>query len=113
MPPTPYINGSNARELGLKSAEARRQRKAELEQLKNEASPDQLYTVQRVAEVREQIRAFNEKLNQEDDPMRLDRLVNAIYRLTELERVLSGRPLPGQLKPTSRPAPRPDNEPLR
>ena len=54
-----------------------------------------------------------EKLEIEEDPQKLDRLVNAIYRLTELERVLSGRPLPGQLKPTSRPAPRPDSEPLR
>jgi hypothetical protein len=40
-------------------------------------------------------------LDRELDPAKLDRLAAALERLCELERILSGRPLPGSLKPVA------------
>ena len=35
----------------------------------------------------------------EDNPQKLDRLASAQHRLSEQERILSGRPLPGSQRP--------------
>ena len=49
----------------------------------------------------------NGMLLSERDPQKLDRLASAQARLSEQERVLSGRPLPGSLKPGGRRARQP------
>jgi len=97
-----------------KSREARRLRaEAQANGFSVEPEPDRAYVSLRVKCVRRQIESVNRRIESESDPMRLDRLVNAVYRLTELERVLSGRPLPGQLKPVAQRQVRPEAEPIR
>lgn len=59
----------------------------------------------RILRVRAQLDRLDAMLLTEDDPQRIDRLASAQLRLSEQERVLAGRPLPGSRKPG--PAPRP------
>ena len=47
-------------------------------------------------------------LESEEDPNKIDRLANAITRLSGLEREYAGRPLPGTLKPSAKPTRRPE-----
>lgn len=49
--------------------------------------------------VRKQVSRLFELIEGEIDPQKLDRLASALSRLAELERQLSGRPLPGSLRP--------------
>lgn len=74
---------------------------------------DAAYLRKRLARVRSQIEDMNERLDKEEDPQAVQWIVNSIYRLTELERVIAGRPLPGQLKPIAARPVRPSAEPLR
>jgi len=57
------------------------------------------YTVQKLVRVRVQLARLDDLLDSEDDPAKLDRLASAIARLSELERQLAGRPLPGSYRP--------------
>lgn len=60
------------------------------------------YCKKRIRRVREQIEALNERLDaqiESGDAKDLKALTDAIGRLAELERILSGRPLPGQRRP--------------
>lgn len=114
LPQVPLFTPEIARLNAYKSAEVRR---ANAEARRNgtppQAAHDAAYVAARVRQVRKQIDAINRRIEAEDDPQRLDRLVLAVYRLTELERVLSGRPLPGQLKPIAQRQVRPEAEPIR
>ena len=101
--PTFQITSANARELQAKSTLARLEAKAALALAKaSEAQFPQIdpYLAKRLSRVRIQVESLNKLLDTELDPQKIDRLVNAIYRLTELERVIAGRPLPGSYKPT-------------
>jgi hypothetical protein len=50
---------------------------------------------------RKQIVKLYDSAEEESDPQTLDRLASAIYRMSEVERVLSGRPLPRLAAPDS------------
>ena len=53
----------------------------------------------RIARVRKQLERIDAMIAQETDPQRLDRLASAQSRVSEQERILSGRPLPGSQRP--------------
>ena len=57
------------------------------------------YLVRRLARVRDQLDKLDAMMTTEDDPQRIDRLASAQLRLSEQERVLAGRPLPGSRRP--------------
>jgi len=68
------------------------------------AIPEDDYRSQRLLRVRKQLDRVDRMMMTEDDPSRLDRLASAQNRLSEQERILDGRPTPGQLKPGLKPA---------
>ena len=106
------ITSSNAREMAARSQEARRQRRlAEAERLaaaqEQAGLPD--YVAKRLARVRVQLDRIDGMMMTEMDPQKLDRLASAQARLSEQERILDGRPMPGSFKPrTPAKAPLPD-----
>lgn len=115
----PLITSENAAELGRKGAlarlEALAKRKAE-EQAENERlaklsteGPD--YQQERLARVRKQLNKLDRMIEEEEDPQKLDRLASAQSRLAKQEQELSGRPLPGSLRPTKKPTARSSNIP--
>jgi prephenate dehydrogenase len=59
------------------------------------------YIAKRLSRVRAQLDRIDEMMMTEEDPAKLDRLASAQARLSEQERILVGRPLPGSLKPTA------------
>jgi hypothetical protein len=65
--------------------------------------PEDGYVKRRQGRVRAQIENVSDMLDKERDPQRLDRLAAALERLVDMERVLDGRPLPGNMKPQDRP----------
>jgi hypothetical protein len=89
-------------------------RKAEAEAVKvmavaNDTLKVDGYVAKRIVQVRRQIEGLNERLEAAVDPKDIKALCDAISKLAELERVLAGRPLPGQRRPgkdapTRRPA---------
>ena len=92
----------NASEMAAKSHAARRQR----EFLRQEADASPLtvpqnggYVASRLMRVREQLARVDEMILKEKDPRSLDRLASAQARLSEQERILDGRPLPGAFRP--------------
>ena len=105
-------DSQTARELAAKSHEARRRNKelrelAELEE-QNKAlmvpqTSSESYVDKRLTRVRAQIDMLSDMLEAEQDPQKIDRLANAITRLSGLEREYANRPLPGTLKPSSKP----------
>jgi len=106
-------DSQTARELAAKSHEARRRNKelrelAELEE-QNKAlmapqTTPETYVDKRLIRVRAQIDMLSDMLEAELDPQKIDRLANAITRLSGLEREYANRPLPGTLKPSSKPS---------
>lgn len=59
------------------------------------------YIEQRLLRVRKQLNKIDGMIEEELDPAKLDRLASAQARLSEQERQLANRPLPGTLKPQS------------
>lgn len=57
------------------------------------------YVEKRIRRVRQQIAALDEQLSECTAPRDIKALCDAIAKLADLERVLSGRPLPGQRRP--------------
>ena len=53
----------------------------------------------RLGRVRDQLEKLDRMIADEEDPQRLDRLASAQARLSEQERILDGRPLPGSRRP--------------
>lgn len=108
--PANYFAGERARELAKRSWEIRLARKqaandaAKMPAPAEDGSPANPYHSQRLLRVRMQINLLDKEIRNciEDgveDAGRLDRMVSAQSRLSEQERVLSGRPLPGSLRP--------------
>ncbi len=110
----PLITSANARELAAKALIARkanreRQRNldhriAELTAKLTAIAPiprEELsgYAEQRLMRVRAQLDRLDKMLMEESDPQKLDRLAAASMRLSEQERILAGRPMPGSLRP--------------
>lgn len=67
------------------------------------------YSQRRLARVRLQLDRLDKMMMEVNDPQKLDRIASAVARLAEQERQLSGRPLPGTLRPTGKK--RKDSEP--
>lgn len=61
------------------------------------------YVMRRITRTREQIEELDRKMSRSSDPRAIKALSDAMKNLAELERVLSGRPLPGSNKPSSPP----------
>ena len=59
------------------------------------------YAAKRLARARKQIDKLDGMIEEETDPQKLDRLASALARLSEIERQLANRPLPGSFKPTA------------
>ncbi len=105
MPATiPFINQDNARELASKSHVARRNNQLaaslpapDLQEVKQIADD---YTARRIAVTRKQIRQMDSQLESCVEPRDFKAICDALARLHEIERQLSGRPLPGTLKPS-------------
>lgn len=97
------FTSENAREMARRSAIARAEKKAQREKEVAEAAPLPLacddFVKSQLASVRAQIQRLNAKLLKMHDSQKLNWLASAVSKLAEQERILSGRPLPGQLKP--------------
>jgi hypothetical protein len=99
------FTADNAREMALRSAESRRAAAASPEavlragQARVSAETADRYVAKRIVQVRRQIEGLNERLEAAVDPKDIKALCDAISKLAELERVLAGRPLPGQRRP--------------
>lgn len=101
------FTSANAREMALRAAKARAENKAKREweslQPKPEPQapdPNAIYVAQRIVRVRAQIEALDKRLERCKDAKDLKFIADSIAKLAELERVLSGRPAPGQYRPT-------------
>ena len=97
----PLFTAANAREMGAKSHEARRQRSF-MPAIYQTAQPQSAnnYVTARLVRVREQLNRIDSMMSKETDPQKLDRLALAQARVAEQERILDGRPLPGSRKPS-------------
>ena len=103
----------NAREMSAKAnyvrwhkpdPEPKPEPKAETPAIAPAVIPEDGFAGKTLARVRKQIESLLDCLSKEDDPQRIDRLASALGRLNEIERQLAGRPMPGSLKPSSKPA---------
>jgi hypothetical protein len=109
------FSGERASIAGKKGVIARRQRqlernialvKAQAEEIAAKEgkpelpaeSPDK-YTQDRIARTRRHIQGIDRQLEASDDPKEIKSLCDALARLEEIERILSGRPLPGSRRP--------------
>ena len=101
----PFITDANARELSRLGHEARRQQRANAESMPDNAKLDG-YLSKRLMRVRKQVDKLDGMIEEETDPQKLDRLASALARLSEIERQLANRPLPGSFKPTAIRAPK-------
>ncbi len=112
----PLITAATAREYAAKALAARkanRERQRNLDQRIADltaklaaiapVSREELsgYPEERLRRVRKQLDRVDALILTEADPVKLDRLAAASMRLSEQERVLSNRPLPGSCKPRS------------
>lgn len=108
----PLFTSQNAKEMAARSAAARRERKLREEHAR--LNPPLLppppaleagdaYVARRLSKVREQISRVDVMFDRCCDPTGLDRIAAVLARLSELERHLSGRPLPGSRRPRPEP----------
>ena len=113
----PFINATNAKELSKLGVQARLTKRTNPEPMptigpKLDLTIDH-YLAKRLTRTRKQIDALCSLIDNETDPQKLDRLASALARLSEIERQLANRPLPGSFKPTAIRAPKPTQvEPL-
>jgi len=100
------FTSANAAQMALRRAELQRQRRnsATLALVHNEALND--FNTTRLLRVREQLTKLDAMIEAEKDAQKLDRLASASSKLSEQERILDGRPLPGSRRPTSDKVPR-------
>lgn len=87
---------------GINSGIAKREAAQEQVEIVAETSQISDYEVKTLVRVRLQLDMIFEQFIKEKDPSKLDRLASAQARLSEQERQLAGRPLPGSLRPTSK-----------
>lgn len=57
------------------------------------------FTTRRLTRVRDQLERLDKMAAEEDDPKRIKELADATTRLSEQERILDGRPMPGSRRP--------------
>jgi hypothetical protein len=109
----PRFTTANAREMAARSHAARLKRTTQREAAREVApglpltnpqpNDDALFIAKRLARVRKQLDRIDGMIEKETDPMKLDRLASAQARLSEQERILAGRPMPGSLRPKKPP----------
>jgi hypothetical protein len=109
-PPTtpcpPHLTGfrftkDNASLFGQAGAEIRwRTPKPEPPALPQPIAPD-TFNAARLLRVRDQLIKLDAMIMKETDPQKLDRLASAQARLSEQERIIAGRPLPGARRPAA------------
>lgn len=128
MPKAPPFTAESARQAGKLSAIVRRAKAQALKEAAEQAalapppapapslpSPAQSlpfnpggqatgYTARRLARVRAQLDMIDGLIERCRDAQKLDRLAAASAKLSELERVLDGRPTPGAHRPSKAPA---------
>ena len=93
------LSSEKARELALKSHQPDSARFVRPITAHNQDEKAESFRLERLSRVRAQLTRLDKMLNEEFDPQKLDRLASAIARLSEQERLLTGRPMPGSLKP--------------
>lgn len=97
----------NAREMALRGAQARRERRAEIEAALAQTNvPMDQYVEDQIRRTRAQIARLQDKLDKARDAKNIKALSESLWRLTEVERVLSGRPLPSAKTQRAPDAPR-------
>lgn len=93
----------NAREMSRLGAIARAKKRAEriarAQASEPIPNPSEDYVKLRLACVRAQIGKLDKQILQTRDPQALNWLASAQAKLAEQERILAGRPLPGNLRP--------------
>lgn len=100
-----YFNSQNARELQRRGCEAKKlraeARRIAVEQASLQLSPEELYRQTELARTRKEIDACQKAMeSSRNGPARdYKALSDALWRLREIERVLAGRPLPGNYRP--------------
>lgn len=104
------FDAESARLMAVKAVEARRKKAAEREAMRlnpppvqpiaSVSNPSADYEKKRLARVRKQLDKLDRMIEEEMDPQKLDRLASAQSRLAKQEQELSGRPLPGSLRPS-------------
>src|ERR1051326_9250266 len=95
------FNHQNAREMARRSNEVQRERRRNTLTAQPSCHADNFpeYASRRLTRVRRQLDRIDRLMMTENDPQKLDRLASAQTRLREQERILSGRPLRGSLRP--------------
>lgn len=94
------ITSATAREYAARSNAVQSAKRARRAAIASNGLPDDPYLAERLKETREDIVRARARLAKAADGAEFDRLASAISKLSELERTLAGRPLPGTLKPT-------------
>ena len=109
------INKANAKTVGKRGGHAKgayKKRIRELEAVNAElrraleakpVSPDD-YLSERIANTRAHIVRLDKLMLSEVDPQKLQWLATTLAKLSEVERILSGRPNPGHLRPSATPS---------
>ena len=104
------FSGEFAKEMAQKSVESRKAKLAEAEQAKAivaqlQASaivePDDLYRLNRLKATREALEGLYSDLKKADDAKDQKAICDSIARLSEVERLLAGRPSPGSHRPSA------------
>lgn len=118
-----HITSENAKALQLKARDAKARKKAEqlamlakaerdLELVKPlmekaiavatglASVPEAEYRLQRLSRTRAQLEALDKELEGETDTKAIKALCDSIKALSEVERILAGRPLPGSHRPS-------------
>lgn len=106
-----YITSENAREMARRGNEAKKrlalEHAADIERLEKLAAlapkPPDVYVGEQVTETRAQIQRVQKLLRTAKDARKIKALSESLWRLSEVERVLSGRPLPSSAKPSRQP----------
>ena len=108
----PYFTKENAREFAARGLQKRREN-AEKRRQAIEAEErakivvTDCYISDTLLHVREQIKRLGGMIAKEKDAQCLDRLASAYAKLSDQERILSGRPMPGSLRPKAPKEPKP------
>ena len=106
--PAVLFTSETAAEMGRRSAEARRKRDefvrstiSAIETIPAHQRQTPTFTDKSLLRVRIQINRIHDQIDEAitGDPKKLKELAESLARLNEIERQLSGRPLPGTLKP--------------
>ena len=104
-PETARIAAAKSHEVRRKKREAETLRLAEEHQRQQEAAsttlPGDSYLAKRLARVREALDRYDALLLVECDPQKAAWIVTVTSKLAEQERILCGRPAPGNYRPTA------------